>query len=414
MRNYYFAGQWLDAIDLKSWIVSRGVQVDSDVYESCAGDTSLSKDANRTTCLILSNGYTCALYDMKLQLDRAQERFSWTRQEREEFEIQMATPLRVRMVNHRPALTYHDDFIDYVTFPSRHDFYEQNTSLELPFLGNATILGNNAYVLFGYEWPCEFAQMGKPCQYCHAGNATAACATLGKPDKQPIGMQNTFEILRYAVENNIAVSVLYTGGSTLDGIAEHEHLSAFVEGMEKLIGRSYVPGEILFYLTPPKNFSQIDLYLNAGIDRVGMSIEVWNEKLARIITPGKMAYTTRERHLGALEYTAEKFGGHRVFSQLIIGCEPIESLAEGATWLAERGITPVFSILQQHTLKINGRTKPPELDIFRRAKELWLDLYSKYDIVPAGYEYTVGCIESEFYDEVHGQRHRYFDRPYVS
>ena len=312
----------------------------------------------------------------------------------------------------RIALTYKgDEIIDYVTFPRANTFYERSTSSGMPFYGNVSLLGNDSYVVFGYEWPCEFAASGFPWQYCHAGNETAAQARHGKPIKEPNPIPDMQEMVKAALDDDLAVSILYTGGSTFDGAAEHVHLCRFIDGMNEGFGRAGLPGQILFYLTPPKDFGQLDYYVANGIDRLGMSVEVWDQDIARIVTPGKMHYTSRERHLRALEYVAEKHGPNVAFCQLIVGCEPIESLAEGARWCAERGVIPVYSILQQHSLKVNGRTTPPDLDIFRKAKEVWLELYARYDINPAGWEYSVGCIESEFYEAAHSCTRKRFPRP---
>ena len=412
MKTIRIAGQDCDAIDIKNWVVTRGVRIDDDVYEFASGKYNLSRDVRRLTCVVLSNGFTCTLYDMGPRLAQSKDMYYWSDKEAEEFAPQLATPLRIRMDGDRIALTYKgDELIDYVTFPRANSFYDRATSSGMPFRGNVSLLGNDSYVVFGYEWPCEFAAAGLPCQYCHSGNETAAQARNGEAVKEPIPLSDMEEMVNAALDGDLAVSVLYTGGSTFDGVAEHVHLCRVIEGIHEGVGRASIPGQILFYLTPPKDLGQLDHYVANGIDRLGMSVEVWDEKIAARITPGKIRYTSRERHLRALEYAAGKFGPNVAFCQLIVGCEPIESLAEGVRWCAERGVIPVYSILQQHSLKIDGRTNPPDLDIFKRAKEVWLDAYARYDIEPAGWEYSVGCIESEFYEAVHGTPHRRYPRP---
>ena len=187
MKTIRIAGQDYDAIDIKNWVVTRGVRIDDEVYEFAAGKYNLTRDARKLTCLVLSNGFTCTLYDMGPQLDQAAKRYYWDEADIEEFAPQLATPLRIRMDGGRIVLTYKgDEIIDYVSFPRANTFYERSTSSGMPFYGNVTLLGNDSYVVFGYEWPCEFAASGFPCQYCHAGNETAAQARHGKPIKEPI------------------------------------------------------------------------------------------------------------------------------------------------------------------------------------------------------------------------------------
>lgn len=80
------------------------------------------------------------------------------------------------------------------------------------------------------------------------------------------------------------------------------------------VGRANIKGELLLYITPPKEPSILDSYFKLGADRVACSIEVWDEKLANIITPGKVKFTSRQRHLDALSYAAEKYGAGKSFS----------------------------------------------------------------------------------------------------
>ncbi len=415
MQTIRVANRDLDLIDVKNWVVTRGVRIDDAVYDWAAGRYNLSRDSRKLTCLVLSNGYTCSLYDMGPQLEQAAARYHWSDQEKEEFAVQKSTPLRICMAEDRPALTYQGtEFIDYVSFPRVNNFYERTTSSGLPFRGNVSLLGNDSYVVFGYEWPCDYAKAGFPCHYCHSGHETAAQAKHGECVKEPISAVDMAEMVNASLADDLAVSILYTGGSTFDGVAEHTYLSRFIDGMNSYIGRQNIPGQILFYLTPPKNLNQLDHYIANGIDKLAMSVEVWDEDLAEKITPGKIKYTTRERHLRALNYAAEKFGGNHVFCQLVVGCEPLESAAQGIRWLAQRGITPVFSILQQHSLKINRKTQPPDLDFYIRAKELWLNAYARYDIEPEGWEYSIGCLGAELYETAHQCAHASFPRPDAS
>ena len=75
MKTMRVAGQDYDAIDIKNWVVTRGVRIDDEVYEFARGTYNLTRDARTLTCLVLSNGFTCTLYDMGPQLDQAAKRY---------------------------------------------------------------------------------------------------------------------------------------------------------------------------------------------------------------------------------------------------------------------------------------------------------------------------------------------------
>ena len=134
-----------------------------------------------------------------------------------------------------------------------------------------------------------------------------------------------------------------------------------------------------------------------GADRIACSLEVWDDERAAVITPGKRRFTTKERHLNALEYIAEKYGPNRAFSNFIIGLESLETLKEGAEYLAERGIIPSASIWMPFGKPVMGSMKAPGLDYFRAAKEMLAELYVKYNLEPAGGCGLNVCVESDIW-----------------
>lgn len=161
------------------------------------------------------------------------------------------------------------------------------------------------------------------------------------------------------------------------------HLKNYLKALNEAPGRDAVKGEILLYITPPEDKMLIDDYFSMGADRIACSLEVWDMDLARQITPGKIEFTGRQRHLDVLEYTAEKFGPGRAFSNFIIGLESIETLREGAEYLAQRGVIPTASIWMPMGRPVMGSMKAPDIDYYRRVKEMFAELYTKYRLEPA-------------------------------
>lgn len=402
MKYYHYKGQTIDAIDLKMLIASKGLRVDEQVYDVFKNIYSVSPERDRMSCLILSNGYVTPFRDMGPTLDQMRERYRLSQGEYERFLVQLDTPFQIKVLKNKPALFANDEFLDFVAFPPKNNFYEQTTSFGMPYLGNVLLQGNNEWLTFGCEWPCEFAIKGHPCQYCSAGNREMARARDGIAQRNIISVENMCEVINYAAAHNLFRFFQLTGGSTVDGVTETKYFRKFLDGINEICGRDSIKEDIVFYLTPPKDFTQLDYYIVHGVNKLGMSVEVWDEELAKIITPGKIRFTTRERYLSALQYVVEKYGKGIAFCQFVAGCEPLDSLFEGSVWLAERGITPVLSILSQGGLAINNNELPPDLDYYQRLKEFYLELYVRYDIMPAERVGENGCVEIEFYNEVHG------------
>lgn len=75
----------------------------------------------------------------------------------------------------------------------------------------------------------------------------------------------------------------------------------------------------------------------------------------------------------------------------------LESLTEGATYLAQRGVIPRASVWMPFGKPVNGSMRPPELDYYRRVKEILAELYVKYDLEPAGSCGRNVCVERDIY-----------------
>jgi hypothetical protein len=156
--------------------------------------------------------------------------------------------------------------------------------------------------------------------------------------------------------------------------------------------------EILLYITPPSDTTLIDEYFSLGTTRIAHSLELWNEKKAKIVTPGKMEFTSRKKYVDSLTYIAEKYGPGKAFSNFIIGIEDFETLREGATELARRGIMPSASVWMPMGRPVLGSMKPPNVDYYKRVKELFAELYTKYNLSPPKTRGLNVCIECDIWN----------------
>jgi hypothetical protein len=379
MNTYKIGGQTADSVELKCLLVSRGVKCDKAVYSRFGAEFRLNVNPLTCNCLILSDGTICQMTDVGFHLQYLNGALSWDNLKLLRYASQLGPPFSVRLSDGRAALFYEKEFIDFVTFPPYTDFYVRSTPSGTPFTGNAVLQGLD-WVAFQCLWPCEFAASGKPCEFCFSGAEFEANAKRGKPQPNAVSASDVAEIVRYAFANTSANSVQITGGSTFNGKAEAEHIRAYLTALAG-IPRS---GELLLYITPPGDAALIDEYFALGASRIACSLEVWDETPAREITPGKIEYTTRERHLRMLEYIAERHGAGKAFSNFIIGLEPLETLRKGAAYLAERGVIPTASVWMPMGRPVRGSMRAPGLDYYRAAKEMFAEIYAKYGLEPPG------------------------------
>lgn len=382
MNQYKIDGQLIDSIELKCLVVSRGLKVHNSVYRQFSEKYRLDMNPLTCNCLILSDGTIVQLTDMGFHLKYLGGMLSWSNLKLLKYASELGTPFRIDVLDGKPALMYKNEFLDFVTFPEKTDFFSQKTSRGTPFIGNAVLQGVD-WVAFQCLWSCEYAAAGKPCQFCFSGADFEALEKNGKPQPQALAASDVAEIVKYAIENVGCNSIQITGGSTFSGVSESEYIRGYLSAIEEQVGRRSITGELLLYITPPREEKLIDEYFRLGASRIACSLEVWDSERAKLITPGKMEFTTRKRHLDIMEYTVQKYGVGKAFSNFIIGLESFETLKEGASYLAERGIIPTASIWMPMGKPVMGTMKAPDIDYYRRVKELFAELYCKYDLEPA-------------------------------
>ncbi len=407
--NFVLDGQAVDSIELKCMIVSRGIKIDRTVYQKCGKEYRIYPNALTCNCFQLPDDTIVMATDLGFHLSTLSSMFSWDNLKLLKYMSDMKTDFRLSLLDNLPMLYYKGKEVTPVKLMPGTHFYEQKTSSGMPYAGNAVLQGCD-WVAFQCLWPCEYASAGKPCQYCFSGGQFEALAKRGKSMPFIPAPSDVAEVINYAVANDGVNSVQITGGSTFKSEVEEKHIISYMHAINEQVGRDNLKGEILLYITPPDRHNVIDRYFELGASRIACSLEVWDDSLGKMITPGKREFTTKQRHLEALTYIAEKYGPGKSFSNFIIGLEPVESLAEGAIYLAERGIIPSASVWMPFGKPVNGSMKPPELDYYRKVKEIFADLYMKYDLEPAGCCGLNVCIEKDIWRFAQGKKKLDFNR----
>jgi hypothetical protein len=394
MNKYTIEGVNIDSVELKCLLISRGICVDEAIYQHYKGIARLNKSPLCCNCLILSDGTIAQLTDVGSHLRFLSGMFDWDNTESKKLADDLATPFSLQMQNNAATLFYKNEEIDTITFPPATDFYKQKTTSGNPFIGNAVLQGVD-WVAFQCLWACEYAATGDACEFCFSGADIEATTKKGKLLPSAFLATDVAEIVKYAIDNVNICSVQITGGSTFNGEREATHIIDYLKAINQLSTKPC--GEILLYITPPTDLSLIDRYFSLGASRIACSVEVWDLVLAKKITPGKVNITGRKEHLQALEYIAQKYGHGKAFSNLIIGLESFETLKEGATFLAERGIMPSASIWMPMGKPVQGSMKAPDINYYRRVKELFAELYLKYNLEPTPCKGLNVCVERDIW-----------------
>lgn len=357
-------GEVVDVHDLKTLLITRGMNVPDAVIERFGATCRLTPTSHpfACNCLLLPGGVPAHMFHTGPDAE-----FSLAIHE-----------------SGRPWLTWRGTLLTEVGFPPATRFYAQHTRNDLPFQFLAVLQGLDV-ISFPYLWHCQFAWGGLPCDFCYQGHFTTAMREANQAPPLNPTPGDVADAVAYALAEAGIRDVQLTGGS-LAGVRQGElpQYAAILEAIESAVGLRNIPGEIYAYASAPDDPAAVDEVFAAGLDRVAYDLNVWDEERWRRICPGIAEHIGRPQQLRALEYAAHKHGPNKVCSAFVVGTEPVESLLAGAEYCAERGIVPLFSTWMPHGRPVLNSVTPPGLDYYRRARRGFRELFEKYQLSPPG------------------------------
>lgn len=270
-------------------------------------------------------------------------------------------------------------FVD-VSFPAATDYYQQKTTAGNPF-GSIAVLEGQSTLAFFYLWRCEYILTKETCRFCFQVRADMAGFPLPSPTDEEVA-----QVIGWAVERAGVKEVQLTAGTKFKTADECARYARLIRTIDAKVGLDRIPGEVYCYATAPKDPVDIDQIFHAGASRIGHDLHVWDRTLHARHAPGHARYIGRDGQLATLKHIAETFGPNRAFTAFVVGLEPLESLLEGAEYMARMGVTPAFSIWMPPEGSLVGDQTPPDLDFYRQARAGFARLYQQYGLNPPGAE----------------------------
>lgn len=194
-------------------------------------------------------------------------------------------------------------------------------------------------------------------------------------------MTDIGEVAKAAWSEGNVNHILLTGGCF-----SHEQevalVSDIIESIKKHTGFERVPGVIL---PSPAKGDDIERYFETGINAIGYSMEIWDEKLYKAICPGKSESTSHAEFVKSIQTAVKIFGEGNVFVALVMGLEPKETFLQGIQTLSAMGANIVPFVWSPNPgSKLEGHRAPSAewyFDVISEAAEIVYD-----NKVPSGIE----------------------------
>ncbi len=194
---------------------------------------------------------------------------------------------------------------------------------------------------FTWNYFCDYFRTETACRFCNLTPAQDFYPeeNITNSFKNAIQIADVIEIAkRYHADPK----AILTRGTPSD----KHGLGGTIQILEELAKRfpfngHYNRTKVLFTISPTKNIEDVKLMYDMGMHSVSFNFEVFDKGYWKAIVPGKDKYIGRDLWEASLIEAVKCFGEGRVFSAMIAGLEPRQTLLEGVEWCAERGIIPI-------------------------------------------------------------------------
>ncbi len=245
---------------------------------------------------------------------------------------------------------------------------------------------------------CQYFGAKEECGFCDINHNWRQHKREGRPYTGVKPVEDVLEALalidRYDVDRASKAYTL-TGGSvtsTVDGLAEADFYGRYAQAIEERFPGRWI-GKVVAQALPK---ADVQRYKDYGITIYHPNYEVWDERLFRIISPGKERYVGRDEWHRRIFDAAEVFGSRFVIPNFVAGVEmakpfgfetvdeAIASTTEGLDYFMSRGITPRFTTWCPEPTTPLGRDNPngAPLEYHIRLLEAYRETLEKHALKP--------------------------------
>jgi len=247
-------------------------------------------------------------------------------------------------------------------------YYNQTTRSGMPMWRVGSSYG--PYIAINPAKRCGFSERGSHCRFCDA-------STQGADRTEPIPVEDVVDTVRAAFADGL-IEFVYFHIGYLD---TDDAGVLFIEPYVRAIKRNF-DTLVAVQLQPPRENRWIDYLYAIGVDAISYSIEIHDEAILGNVCRGRVEHVGRQRYYDALAHAAAVFPNGTVWSDLIIGLEPLESTLAGVDALVAMGVLPVLSVfrplgdtdLRDHPMPTMEEVAPVFAHMFERVREAGINM----------------------------------------
>ncbi len=215
-------------------------------------------------------------------------------------------------------------------FPARPRFYDLATAEGVPYAQIATLHGRDVLATTVLQTCIRYQSRTKTCQFCAIGQSLAAGRTIARKTPSQLA-----EVAKAAVELDGVKHMVMTTGTPSGRDRGAEILAESATAVKNAV---YLP--IQAQCEPPDDDGWFARLKSAGVDSLGMHIEVVGTALRQRLMPGKSEIPI-SRYLTAFAAAVPVFGRGQVSTYILAGLgDSAETILDLSTQLVALGVYP--------------------------------------------------------------------------
>jgi len=230
---------------------------------------------------------------------------------------------------------------------------------------------------FTWNYFCDYFRIGTPCRFCNLTPAQDFYPEENITNSYKNAKQIA-DVIEAARKYHADPKAILTRGTP----HEKHGFGGTVQILEELAERFPFTNDknrtkILFTVSPTKNISDVKLLHELGAHSVSFNFEVFDKGYWKAIVPGKDKHIGRDLWEASLIEAVKYFGEGRVFSAMIAGLEPRQTLIEGINWCCDRGIVPIVVPFSPETGSQFEGFRPPTFKWMFETTQMAADIILK-------------------------------------
>ncbi|MHA2001949.1 MAG: radical SAM protein [Promethearchaeota archaeon] len=254
-------------------------------------------------------------------------------------------------------------------------FHNQNNNEGIPFSKIALMHGDKTLATT-INQRCKYWESGTQCKFCGIEYSLNAGATTELKTGREI-----IEVIAAAKQNNpiFASHLTLTSGTP----PSPDHGMEDYINIAKSLKETYPKIPIHIQIEPMKDLSWYDKAREAGVDTIGIHLEILNNEIRRKICPGK-SILSKETYYKHWRYAIDVFGQNQVSTFILTGfdtdAEHLEQFKKDLEEVIKIGtvplITPARMIKGQHiSIPMTPSKQFQEINLFAAEKCIQYGVY---------------------------------------